>query len=117
MMDQDFPYLTRWVTNPKTKNVAIGIPSVKAMGLNVTALEKLAEWYCPVQPIAKCVNINVMRREVGWLKHSCSQDVVIQTEPIHHHVSTKHPPFRWHSSGSLPARPKTKWPVTWMQAE
>ncbi|CAK9056486.1 Uncharacterized protein SCF082_LOCUS30427 [Durusdinium trenchii] len=63
MMDQDFPYLTRWVTNPKTKNVAIGIPSVKAMGLNVTALEKLAEWYCPVQPIAKCVNINVMRRE------------------------------------------------------
>lgn len=65
MHDQDFPYLTRWLRNPKTKQLAIGVPSVKAMALNVTALETIAEWYCPVQPYPKAICIDVMRREAG----------------------------------------------------
>lgn len=71
MHDQDFPYLTRWLRNSKTKQLAIGVPSVKAMALNVTALEQIAEWYCPVQPYPKAICIDVLRREAGVFPQNC----------------------------------------------
>ena len=64
MHDPDFPHLTRWIRNPKSKQLAIGVPSVKAMALNATALLKVALWYCHRQPSPKAISIDVMRREV-----------------------------------------------------
>lgn len=58
--DDEYPHMTRWL-NLKATNV----PSVKAMSLNHTALECLAEWWCPTIPYPKAVPIDLLRREVG----------------------------------------------------
>ena len=69
MQDKKFPHLTRWLTLPGDKNqLAIGVPSVKAMGMNAKALELMAQWYVPHQSFPKTIPIDVMRREVGRLK-------------------------------------------------
>lgn len=68
MHDPEFPHLTRWIRNPKNKQLAIGVPSVKAMALNATALLKVALWYCPCQPSPKAISIDVMRREVAGFR-------------------------------------------------
>ena len=54
--------LPRWI-----KKEATGIPSVKAMSLNHTALELLATWHCPRVPYTKMINVDVLRKEAsGW---------------------------------------------------
>ena len=73
MHDPDFPHLTRWIRNPKSKQLAIGVPSVKAMALNATALLKVALWYCPCQPSPKAISIDVMRREVTGFRKKISE--------------------------------------------
>ena len=68
MNDKEFPYLSRWLWNQRNEQYAIGVPSVKAMGMNALVLEKLAEWYCPCQPFPKALPIQILRREAGLLK-------------------------------------------------
>lgn len=58
--DEEYPHMTRWL-NRQATNVA----SVKAMALNSTALECVAEWWCPTIPYPKAVPIDLLRREVG----------------------------------------------------
>ena len=71
MQDRNFPHLTRWLSLPGgVKNqLAIGVPSVKAMGMNAKALEVMAEWYVPYQTFPKTIPIDVMRREVGRVEN------------------------------------------------
>lgn len=60
MHDQENPHVTRWLTKDAT-----GVASVRAMALNPTLLELVAEWYCSVQPNPKALCLSVIRREVG----------------------------------------------------
>lgn len=57
--DKDAPYMTKWVSAK-----AINVPSVKAMGLNSTALECIAEWWCPTIDYPKSIPIDLLRSEV-----------------------------------------------------
>ena len=50
--------ITAWL-NPK----AVGVKSVKAMGLNSDALEVIANWWCPHFSIATALRIGYVRSE------------------------------------------------------
>ena len=56
---RDKGVITRWPSLQTT-----GIPSVKAMGLNVKILEIVGEWWAPTQPAPCFVPIQLMRREI-----------------------------------------------------
>ena len=58
LADDQAPYLTRWVNN-----LAIGVPSCQAMGLNVAALEALAAVWCPLTNYARPLPIDYVRSE------------------------------------------------------
>lgn len=58
--DEEHPHMTRWINRQATN-----VPSVKAMALNYTALELLAEWWCSTISYPKAVPIDLIRREVG----------------------------------------------------
>lgn len=51
--------MTKWL-NEK----AMGVKSVKAMGLNAEALEVIADWWCPHFAAATAIRIGVVRNEV-----------------------------------------------------
>ena len=70
VMETEGGQLTRW----PNKN-AVGLKSVKAMGLNSTALEVMAEWWVQWMDVPKPPGVDLMRREAWLCKTSCFESV------------------------------------------
>ena len=55
--------LTRW-PSPTT----VGVKSVKAMSLNATLLEVVAEWWVQLMPVPKPPSVDLCRQEASFFK-------------------------------------------------
>ncbi|CAK8993079.1 unnamed protein product, partial [Durusdinium trenchii] len=80
MHDQENPHVTRWLTKDAT-----GVASVRAMALNPTLLELVAEWYCSVQPNPKALCLSVIRREVALFRELCGKPA----DAVHTHMDAQ----------------------------
>ena len=75
---RDKGYLTRWPSA-----MTVGVPSVKAMGLNTKLLETLASWWCPLHEAPTAIPITVCRKEASCLNFVSRGFVVVSTWYIH----------------------------------
>ena len=60
MQETSMPYMTRWISK-----VTMGAPSMKAISLNLAALEEIAAVWCPLSPYPRAPAIWYLRQEVG----------------------------------------------------
>ena len=60
VLSQEHPYMTRWVSTR-----TVGMPSCKAMALNIAALECIARIWCPLSPYPRAIPIEFLHGE-AW---------------------------------------------------
>ena len=76
---RDNGHVTRWPSA-----ITVGIPSVKAMGLNARLLETVATWWCPYYEVPTSIPIPVCRKEASCLNFlsrgfACSRVSIVYT--------------------------------------